>query len=83
MEIAKFLLKQYKFIRISNNQNIFNFSTSQVKNNIKQNAYIESVEISRRFPDKVEISVEERVATFVLAIGNAYAYINNQGYILE
>ena len=65
------------------NQNIFNFSTSQVKNNIKQNAYIESVEISRRFPDKVEISVEERVATFVLAIGNAYAYINNQGYILE
>ena len=65
------------------NQNIFNFSTSQVKNNIKQNAYIESVEISRSFPDKVEISVEERVATFVLTIGNAYAYINNQGYILE
>lgn len=65
------------------NQNIFNFSASQVRNNIKQNAYIESVEISRSLPDKVEITVEERVATFALTIGNAYAYINNQGYILE
>ena len=65
------------------NQNIFNFSTSQVRNNIKQNAYIESVEISRSLPDKVEITVEERVATYALTIGNAYAYINNQGYILE
>lgn len=68
---------------LSINQNIFNFSTSQVRNNIKQNAYIESVEISRSLPDKVEITVEERVATYALTIGNAYAYINNQGYILE
>ena len=68
---------------LSINQNMFNFSTSQVRNNIKQNAYIESVEISRSLPDKVEITVEERVATYALTIGNAYAYINNQGYILE
>src|SRR5699024_9661622 len=64
-------------------QNIFNFRTSEIVDNIKENAYIDSVKVSRKFPDTVDIEVEERVTTFMLVYGNAYVYINNQGYILE
>lgn len=64
-------------------QNIFSFRTSEVKNKVKQNAYVNNVEIKRKLPDSVEINVEERIATFMLTLGNAYVYINNQGYILE
>ena len=41
------------------------------------------MEIKRKFPDTVKISVQERTATYMLTYGNAYVYINNQGYILE
>lgn len=64
-------------------QNIFNFRTSNITDNIKQNAYIDSVEIRRQLPDEVQIAVQERVAKYMLTLGNAYVYINNQGYILE
>lgn len=64
-------------------QNIFRFRTSNIIENIKQNAYIDSVDISRRLPDSVEIVVKEREATYMITLGNAYVYINNQGYILE
>ena len=64
-------------------QNIFNFRTSNIVNNIKENAYIDSVDINRKFPDEIEIVVSERESTYMLMLGNAYVYINNQGYILE
>lgn len=64
-------------------QNIFSFRTSDVIDGIKQNAYIDTVDVKRKFPDQVELSVKERVATYMLTYGNAYVYLNNQGYILE
>ena len=64
-------------------QNIFNFRTSSVIEGIKQNAYIDTVEVKRKFPDEIELNVQERTATYALTYGNAYVYINNQGYILE
>ena len=69
--------------RLNIDQNIFNFRTSNVEEEIKQNPYIDTVAIKRKFPDTVEISVRERTATYMLTYGNAYVYINNQGYILE
>ena len=66
------------------NENMFKFSKKQVKKNILQNPYIESVKISRNiFTKTVNIAVEERVPTLMLEYGNSYVYINNQGYILE
>lgn len=64
-------------------QNIFNFWTNDIKEAVKQNAYIDTVEVKRKFPDTVEINVKERVTTYMLTLGNAYVYLNNQGYILE
>lgn len=68
---------------LSIEQNIFKFWTSDIIENIKTNAYINKVQVERKFPDTINIYVTERQSTFNLKIGNAYAYINNQGYILE
>jgi cell division protein FtsQ len=69
---------------LENGQNIYKLSKKQIKDNIKQNAYIESVSVSRKLPNVVEITIKERQATYMLELeNNEYAYINNQGYILE
>lgn len=64
-------------------ENIYKTSSSTITKNIKQNAYIETVEIQRKIPNKLNITVKERKATYMLEYANSYAYINNQGYILE
>lgn len=64
-------------------QNLFKFNKSKVKENIKTNPYVENVTIKRKIPNKVEIVIEERKQSFNVEFLNGYAYINNQGYILE
>lgn len=68
---------------IAPNENIFKILDWQVKDKIKQNAYIDDVKIKRILPDKLQITVTERTTTYMLQCINSYAYINNQGYILE
>lgn len=68
---------------LKNGDNIFKFLTSKVKKNIKENAYIENVNIKRVFPNKVKIQIAEREKSYNVEFLNGYAYINNQGYILE
>ena len=68
---------------INIDQNMFSFRTSESKEKIKQNAYIDTVDIHRNLPDKISIEVTERKATYMIKFGNAYAYITTQGYILE
>ena len=64
-------------------QNIFKFNKNKVNKNIKTNAYIESVEIKRKLPNKVQSQIEERKKEYNVEFLNGYAYINNQGYILQ
>ena len=64
-------------------ENTFKVQNNEVRKSIKQNAYIDIVEIKRKLPDKIQINVKERVTTFMLTFANAYVYLNNQGYILE
>lgn len=68
-------------IRIGDN--IYKTSKEKIKQKIKQNAYIESVEVKRTLPNKIELEVKERNTTYMLEYANSFAYINNQGYILE
>lgn len=76
-----------EYIRLSGlslNNNIFNFRKSMVVYGIKQNAYVESVVVKRKLPNKVEIQVEERKVNYLLELeSQEFAYINSQGYILE
>ncbi len=64
-------------------ENIYKNRNKQIIKNIKQNAYIENVKIDRKIPNTILITIKERKATFLLEYANSYAYINNQGYILE
>ena len=64
-------------------QNMFQYKTDEVIQKIKENAYINTVKINRKIPDTIEILISERKASFMVQFANAYAYINNQGYILE
>jgi len=65
-------------------KNIFWINTRKIENEIKHNfAYIEDVEISRKLPNTVVITIEERVPKYMLQFADSYVYINNQGYMLE
>ena len=65
-------------------QNIYKLNKRQIKKNLRQNAYIDEISITRKLPNIIEITIKERKATFMLELENGeYAYINNQGYILE
>lgn len=68
---------------ITKGENIYKTRAKTIKQNIKQNAYIEDVDIKRKIPNKIIITVKERKATYMIEYANSYAYINNQGYILE
>lgn len=63
--------------------NMFKILNINIINGIKANPYIEDVKVTKRLNGEVIIDVQERVATFILAVNGEYAYINNQGYILE
>lgn len=64
-------------------ENIFKFYKANIIEQIKENPYVESVEIHRKFPSTVQINITERVATYSVDYMGKYAYINSQGYILE
>ena len=68
---------------IEKDVNIYKYSKKAIKDALKQNPYIEEANIYRILPDKIEISIKERKTSFLLQLEGSYAYINNQGYILE
>lgn len=64
-------------------ENIFRVSNLKTIDNIKQNAYMNEVTVSKKLPNTIEITVVERQPSYMLEYGNGYVYINNQGYMLE
>ena len=63
--------------------NIFRSIKSNVKDNIKENPYIENVKIERKLPSSIEISIEERKVAYQINVLDGYVGIDYQGYILE
>ena len=68
---------------IKTETNIFQFYKENVVKKIKENPYIENVKIHRKFPNIIEIDVEERIAKYSVDYMGKYALINTQGYLLE
>lgn len=68
---------------INDSINLFKLDEGTIKNAIKENAYVENVEVNRKFPNKVVIDIKEREAKYMLQFADSYVYINNQGYMLE
>ena len=64
-------------------KNIFQISKKEVANNIKENSYINNVEIKRILPGTLKLDVEERKIAYQVKVINSYVYLDYQGYILE
>lgn len=64
-------------------ENIYRINKKAITANIKENPYVESINISRKLPNKVVIQVKERTAKFMIKTSDKYMYIDSQGYMLE
>lgn len=69
--------------RIQIGENTYKISKENTIQKIKENPYIDTVQIKRQIPNVIIINVTEREATYMIKYGNAYVYLDNQGYILE
>ena len=63
-------------------ENIFKFNNSVI-NKIKENQYIEAVQIKRVLPGTIKINIQEREVSYQINVINSYAYLDKNGYILE
>lgn len=63
--------------------NLFSLNTMKAEEDIKKNAYVEDVKVSRKFPNTVKVTLKERVPRFMLQVADSYVYINNQGYMVD
>lgn len=69
--------------KISLNVNTYQYSKKNIIENIKEEPYIESVQVKRKLPSTIIINVEERNRDFFILNYGSYIYIDKQGYILE
>ena len=72
-----------ELVNFNQYNNLFSINAIKAQDDIKKNAYIEDVKVSRKFPNTVKITVKERVPKYMLQVADSYVYINNQGYMLE
>jgi len=71
------------FSGIEKGTNLFALSKGEVVSKIKENSYIDTVQVKMCLPNNVKLIVQERKIEYALPLANSYVYINRQGYILE
>jgi len=64
-------------------ENIFKISLKMAEENILLHPYIKNVDIKRKLPDKIEISVDERKEIAVIDYAGSYIYVDEEGIILN
>lgn len=69
--------------KIQIEENSFKLSKSKIKKQIKENAYIQDIKITRKLPSTILIEVEEREPAYLLEYAGSYVVIDKQGYMLE
>lgn len=69
--------------KIQIEENSFKLGKGKIKKQIKENAYIQDVKITRKLPSTILIEVEEREPAYLLEYAGSYVVIDKQGYMLE
>lgn len=69
--------------KIQIEENSFKLSKSKIRKQIKENAYIQDVKITRKLPSTILIEIEEREPAYLLEYAGSYVVIDKQGYMLE
>lgn len=64
-------------------QNIFKINYFKVKDDILSNSYIEKVKISRLYPNRVRLKIEERKPVAYFEYMNSYLTIDKNGRVLD
>lgn len=69
--------------QIQTQENTFAVSKNRVKKKIKENAYIEEVNMIRKLPSTIILQIQERNPAYLLEYAGSYVYVDKQGYLLE
>lgn len=64
-------------------ENIFKTNLAKSEYEIEKNPYVKTVEVKRKLPNTILISIEERKVNYMIQLAESYIYIDLQGYILE
>jgi len=64
-------------------ENTFKLNKNKIIKQIKENAYIDEVIITRKLPSSVIITIKERKPAYLLEYASGYIYLDKQGYMLE
>ena len=69
--------------QIQIDENTFKLNKRKIIKQIKENAYIDEVVITRKLPSNIIIKIEERKPAYLLEYAGSYIYLDKQGYMLE
>lgn len=69
--------------KIQLQENSFKLSKGKIRKQIKENAYVQDVKITRKLPSTISIEVIEREPAYILEYAGTYVVIDKQGYMLE
>ncbi|WP_290062305.1 cell division protein FtsQ/DivIB [Paraclostridium bifermentans] len=68
---------------IETGKNIFKYNLNDVEKKLLVNPYIKYVKVSRRFPDKLVITIKENSEYAIIKEGASYIYIGENGLVLS
>ncbi|MEG1256306.1 FtsQ-type POTRA domain-containing protein [Clostridium sp.] len=63
--------------------NIFKIKTNKIERGLSENPYILSSKVSRKYPNKIAIKVEERKLAYYTEMSGGYYIIDDRGVVLE
>jgi len=72
-----------KLSELETGENIFDMHPWFAERRIKKNLYIEDVNVKRKLPNQIEITVTERSGKAQLMMGKKYVVIDHGGMVLE
>ena len=64
-------------------QDIFRINVKKVEKNLLSHPYIKNVKVRRRLPNKMYITVEERIEAMVISSMGSYIYLDDEGIIVN
>lgn len=70
-------------LQIPLDTNMFRLNLKSYEGILENEPYIESVKISRKLPDVIQIDIAERHPIFQIEFVNSFVYVDKYGYILE
>lgn len=68
---------------IETGKNIFKYNLNDVEKKLLVNPYIKYVKVSRKFPDKLVITIKENSEYAIIKEGASYIYIGENGLVLS